>query len=312
MSPERSASRFPVVLIGSGHDWVARSLESILFPQGMAVGTALTGNEILERVRATRTDAVILDAALPDITGFELCRTLRESPFVEAQTPIMLVSSASPTRRRDRLEALKAGAWGYYDLSLDTEELQLRLTTYLRAKLAADYVRETSLEDELTGLYSLQGLLRRLREMGSDAFRHQRPLACLAIDAGSQPEAATFAPPAIASAATRFAELMRHACRASDTIARLPSNEFVVVAPETDIPGAERLAERIASSAELVSSSASPAQVRIGLFAVSDFKRSAIEPVDLLNGATAALHLSRTSGAARRIVRYSPDLLAHS
>jgi two-component system cell cycle response regulator len=310
MSPERSASRFPVVLIGSGHDWVARSLESILFPQGMAVGTAFSAREILDRVRSTRTDAVILDATLPDASGFELCHTLRESPFVEAQTPIMLVASAAPTRRKDRIEALKAGAWGYYDLSLDSEELLLRLATYLRAKLAADHVRETSLEDELTGLYSLQGLLRRLREMGSDALRHRRPLACLAIDAGPQPEPAA-AP--FASVATRFAQLVRHACRASDTIARLPSNEFVVVAPETDIPGAERLAERIASSAESAGTSASPTgQVRIGLFAVSDFKDSAIEPVDLLNGATAALHLSRTSGAARRIVRYTPELLAPS
>jgi diguanylate cyclase (GGDEF)-like protein len=308
MSPERSASRFPVVLIASGHDWVARSLESILLPHGMAVGTAVSGRDVLERVRSRRTDAIILDTSLPDMSSFELCRTLRESPFIEAQTPIMLVAATAPARRKDRIDALKAGAWGYYDLSLDSEELLLRLGTYLQAKLAADQVRESSLEDELTGLYSLQGVLRRLRELGSDAFRHHRALACLAIDTGPQP-----ADSVAASIIARFAEVVRQSCRASDTVGRLPSNEFVVVAPETDEPGAERLAERIASSASAKNGAETAVgdYIRIGVFAVSDFKESAIEPADLLTRATAALDLSRKS-EGRRIVRYSPDMLARA
>jgi diguanylate cyclase (GGDEF)-like protein len=174
--------------------------------------------------------------------------------------------------------------------------------------LAADQVRESSLEDELTGLYSLQGVLRRLRELGSDAFRHHRALACLAIDTGPQP-----ADSVAASIIARFAEVVRQSCRASDTVGRLPSNEFVVVAPETDEPGAERLAERIASSASAKNGAETAVgdYIRIGVFAVSDFKESAIEPADLLTRATAALDLSRKS-EGRRIVRYSPDMLARA
>src|SRR5262245_52986908 len=297
MSPARPAPRFPIVLIASGHDWIARSLESILLSSGMAAATVITGRDVLDRVRSSRTDAVILDSSLPDMSSLELCRTLREGPFIEAQTPIMLVASTAPARRKDRIDALRAGAWGYYDLSLDSDELLVRLNTYLKAKLASDHVRESSLEDELTGLYSLQGLLRRLREMASDAFRHRRPLACLAIDTGPR-QASRPVHDSSANPASRFAEIFRRSCRASDAIARLPSNEFVVAAPETDASGAERLAERIADSVSVTTGADGSAtdSVRIGLFAVSNFKDSALEPVDLLNGATAALDLSRSGG----------------
>jgi DNA-binding response OmpR family regulator len=87
MSLERSASRLPAVLIASGQDWVARSLESILLPHSMDVFTVLSGQQALEYVRSRPTDAVVLDTALPDTSTLELCRIMRDSSMLEAQTP---------------------------------------------------------------------------------------------------------------------------------------------------------------------------------------------------------------------------------
>src|SRR5512143_3342513 len=107
---EREPSRHPpLVLIANDQEWSARSLESILAPNGYAVLRAYTGLQALERARTARPDLVILDAQMPDIHGIEVCRQLRQDPRFSATTPI-LITTAGPSGRAQRLDAYKAGA----------------------------------------------------------------------------------------------------------------------------------------------------------------------------------------------------------
>lgn len=314
MSEKRpAAQRLPLLLIASGHEWVERALEGIVAPTGMTVVKADSAKHALECARAVPPDAIILDSSLPDADSLDLCRTLRQDQMFPAQMPIILVASAAPPRRSDRMAALRAGAWDYYNLPLDSEELLLRLETYLRAKLATDQIRAAGLEDQLTGLYNLQGLLRRLREMCSDAFRKHRALSCLLIapdlsGSAADPERDALTP----VVAEQLVWIVGQACRASDTIARLPTNEFVVLAPETGPEGAHRLADRLTTTA----GSSTPAgqgiagvglQLRIGLYSVSDFTAAAIDPNEVLVRAKAALERSKAPNNTR-IYAYSPEM----
>ncbi len=77
--PEKTRTS-PLVLIANDQEWSARSLESILAPNGYAVVRAYTGHQALERVRTSEPDLIILDAQMPDMHGFEVCRTLRSDP----------------------------------------------------------------------------------------------------------------------------------------------------------------------------------------------------------------------------------------
>jgi len=307
MQLEPSAARRPLVLVTTGDEWLARSIETILAPNGVSVVKALTGKQTVELARAERPDAILLESRLPDVDSLELCRTLRDEPGLTTHTPI-IIASIAPARRKERLDALRAGAWDFCDILPDTDELVLRLDTYLRAKTATDAIREASLMDDLTGFYNLQGLMRRLQEAGSDALRHHRPLACLAIS----PELL------LQSGRPRFDSIVRtermgkivaQSCRASDSIARLPSNEFVVLASETAPPGAQRLAERVLSAAraDMPESDANAIKLRIGFFAVWDFTSAAIQPMDMLIRATRALELSRAEKSPHRIVGFDPQ-----
>ena len=67
----------PLVLIANDQEWSARSLESTLEPNGYAVVRAFTGAQALARARSELPDVVILDAQMPDMHGFDVCRELR-------------------------------------------------------------------------------------------------------------------------------------------------------------------------------------------------------------------------------------------
>src|SRR5215204_2130919 len=56
MLQETPALHTPLVLIASGDEWLARSLESMLTPNGIAVVKAMTGRQALEYTKSTRPD----------------------------------------------------------------------------------------------------------------------------------------------------------------------------------------------------------------------------------------------------------------
>ena len=68
----------PLVLIANDQEWSARSLESILGPQGYAVVRAHTGRQAIDLAWRTHPDAIVIDSGMPDIGGVEVCRLLRK------------------------------------------------------------------------------------------------------------------------------------------------------------------------------------------------------------------------------------------
>ena len=172
MANRDKAPAAPLVLVANDQEWSARSLESILGPSGYSVVRAYTGQQALERARTAQPDIIILDAQMPDMHGFEVCRTLRERSPVQRVTPIVITTSG-PSGRTQRLEAYRAGAWEFLGQPLDGEALLLKLGTFLQSKHQVDMLREENLLDSGTGLYNMRGLARRAREIGIG--RHPAP-----------------------------------------------------------------------------------------------------------------------------------------
>src|SRR5687767_5529437 len=257
MANRDKAHSAPLVLIANDQEWSARSLESILGPSGYSVVRAYTGQQALERARTAQPDLIILDAQMPDVHGFEVCRLLRSDPRFSATTPI-IVTTSGPSGRTQRLEAYRAGAWEFLGQPLDGEALLLKLGTFLQCKLEVDSLRDETLLDPGTGLYNMRGLSHRAHEIGADAFRRRDPLACVVFS----PEAegsGTGEPPdeEIQRIAEQVGQLFKRAGRASDAIGRLGHSEFAVIAPATYSDGALRLIQRLGGTSE-----ASPMPVR--------------------------------------------------
>lgn len=135
-----------VILIANDQEWTARSLESVLAPHGYSILRAFTGQQALDRARSGHPDLILLDAQLPDIHGFDVCRTLRADPAVGPAVPIM-ITTAGPSGRSQRLEATRSGAWDFFGQPLDAELMLAKVETYLRASDALRVARTEILLD---------------------------------------------------------------------------------------------------------------------------------------------------------------------
>lgn len=262
-----------VVLLASAHEWASRSLETLLGPAGYAVIRAHTGAGALEAARRSRPDAIVMDAALPQLDGLAVCRALRAHSWVSASTPIFVLLPEPLTRQRT-LEVLRAGANAVWGHPLDAEEFLLRLEGYLRAKFDADRARVDSLVDPMTGLYNARGLARRARELESQAGRFGSPVACVVFaldaepaDASGSPAPGTpdgaSAPPAPPVPSTppdpttdpdlvllALAHALLGSARLSDAVGRLGTSELALLAPHTDGKGAAQLGVRLSKVME--------------------------------------------------------------
>lgn len=314
MSHRDPATHQPLVLIANDQEWSARSLESILGPNGYAVIRAYTGQQALERARTAQPDLIILDAQMPDMHGFDVCRALRADPGFSATTPIV-ITTAGPSGRTQRLEAYRAGAWEFLGQPLDGEALLLKLGTFVQAKLEVDGVRDESLLDPSTGLYNMRGLARRAREIGSQAFRHHAALACVVFapesDGGSAVDAQIEESERVAE---RVGQVFRQSGRSSDAVGRLGPSEFAVIAPATGPEGAVRLVQRIGDTLEAnpipVRGADRQLKVRAGYCAVPNFAEASVDAVELLLRATTALRDLRKDGEGDRIRAFDQMPLA--
>ena len=284
MDHRDKAPTAPLVLIANDQEWSARSLESILGPNGYSVVRAYTGQQALERARAAQPDLIILDAQMPDMHGFEVCRTLRGDPRISATTPIVITTSG-PSGRTQRLEAYAPGP-GNSSASRLTANLSCSSSsTFLQCKREVDALREESLLDPGTGLYNMRGLARRAKEIGAEAFRRRDPLACVVFSPEAEADAPAEEPAEeeVQRMSDQVGLLFRQAGRVSDAIGRLGQSEFAVIAPATGPEAAVRLVRRLGGAVE-----SSPIPVRGG-------ERTASHPGRLLRGS----RLRRVLGGCR-------------
>ena len=99
-------------------------LATLLTSAGYAVVSASTATEALDAVRATRPAAVILDVALPDTSGYDVCRELRAEWGDEL--PIVFVSGER-IEPLDRIAGLLLGADDYLLKPFVFQELVARV-----------------------------------------------------------------------------------------------------------------------------------------------------------------------------------------
>jgi len=298
MSRKTPSARPVDVLIASKQEWSSRSLASILAPQGYRVVKTYTRVQAITHIRRNPPDAILIDEELPDGDGHALCRDLYDQGLISPSTPVFLSLSRPPTRR-DRLAALRAGAWACLGEPLDAEELLAALDVFVLAKLDADHARTTGLVDEMTGVYNSRGLARRAEELGAHAARLHTGLGCVLLAADTEPPDGDVTPSdAPLALLRRIAAVLRAVARHSDAIGRLSPNAFAVVAVDTDATQARRLAERLVSAilGEPLPAVASLPRFRLraGYHGVSDFHVAAIDSSELMLRASAALQRART------------------
>ena len=307
-SPHPPFIRQPLALLANAGVWINRALESTLQPLGYRAVSVSSGSELLERAPALGPDVILMDANLQDTNSVTVCRALRRNAALAWNVPIIMLTS-TPDTKQQRLAALEAGASDYLSMTLNAEELGLKLDAMTRVKLETDRRLEESAVNPSNGLYTMRGLERRARELTADAFRRHAPLACLAlgieVETAGTPRSAARVP----AAAQFAAHVLLTGARASDAMGGLGVAEFALLAPATAPKGAERMAQRLSQFVESAGprpAGVPPLRVRAGYEAVADLHETPIEPASLLEHASIALHQAASTGDGERIRAYRP------
>ncbi len=108
---------------------IAEVLEYNLTRAGYEVIAAACGNDGLKLARSRKPDLVLLDLMLPDISGTEVCRALKDDPGTRSM-PVIMVSARG--EEIDRVVGFELGVEDYVTKPFSIRELLLRIKAVLR------------------------------------------------------------------------------------------------------------------------------------------------------------------------------------
>ncbi len=119
-------SHGPSILLVEDEQSIAEPFAKALERSGFRATVARSGGEAMALVRELQPDVVLLDLALPDIDGRDVCRGLR----LESDVPIIMVTASGTVT--DRVVGLELGADDYVVKPFATTEVIARIRAVLR------------------------------------------------------------------------------------------------------------------------------------------------------------------------------------
>jgi DNA-binding response OmpR family regulator len=111
---------------------VSQLIEHNLRDAGYEVSTFLSGARVVQTATAAQPALFLLDIMLPEISGFDLCRQIRQHEKLRT-TPVIFLSAR--TQEPDRLRAFDVGADGYITKPFSPQELLARIRNIVRIKV---------------------------------------------------------------------------------------------------------------------------------------------------------------------------------
>jgi diguanylate cyclase (GGDEF) domain len=266
-----------------------------------------TFEEALVRVRGGDFDLIIVSLGMRGFDGLRLCSQLRSLPEGR-HVPILVVVSDGDKRKLH--QALEMGVNDYLTRPVDTNELVARVRTQLRKKRYADRLRhnvqlslEMAITDQLTGLHNRRYMSRHLDNLITQSQKNAKPLAFLIMDIDHFKSVNDSYGHDIGDEVLQeFARRISANVRGCDLACRYGGEEFVVVMPDTDVPFAYAVAERLRKSVELtpVDISRAPHKLSITIsIGIAGAQGSDDSADALLHRADQALYSAKRTGRNR-------------
>jgi DNA-binding response OmpR family regulator len=114
------------ILVVDDDEKLNQLLKRFLKDYGYEVFSAVDADEGLKKVRTVLPDLIILDVMLPGMTGFDVCKRIRESSSV----PIIMLTARGDVM--DKVVGLELGADDYLPKPFEPRELVARIQAVLR------------------------------------------------------------------------------------------------------------------------------------------------------------------------------------
>lgn len=238
------------VLVVDANAARAQTLRDVLQDADIEVVHAVSGHEGARRAEADIPDVVLMSIDLPEMGAEELCRILRRSDDTST-IPILLVTQRS-TDEQTLAGCLDAGADDCVLESAPPRVLLARVNTSTKASIAKRKLRNMSMTDEQTGVFTRRFLFQALRRSVKTTVRKApRGLACLVVDVDDFKHINEARGHIDADGLLQhIASTIDQTTRETDLVARFGGTDFVVMLQDTDHKGARRAAEKIRRAVE--------------------------------------------------------------
>jgi CheY-like chemotaxis protein len=128
------------ILIADDNDANRELLEAYLVNVECEIETSINGQDTLQKVASFKPDLVLLDVMMPKLSGFEVCKKIKDDPATK-RTMILMVTALNELGDIER--AVAAGTDDYLSKPVNKVELLKRVDNMLRFK---------GIEDELERL----------------------------------------------------------------------------------------------------------------------------------------------------------------
>ncbi|HEY0586780.1 MAG TPA: diguanylate cyclase [Pseudoduganella sp.] len=276
-----------------------------LFKHDYQVVASRSGQEALLRCQQQLPDLILLAAALPDMSGFDVCQQIMADSALRDVPVLLLADAGSP---EDALRGLRLGAQDFVPLPIVPEVMTARVRTHLAGKLQRDMLRGLAYRDGLTGISNRRRFDLEFPRIWSFCQRTRSSLAfglvdldcfklfndCYGHQAGDR---------CLAAVAQVLAVAAR---RPHDLVARFGGEEFAVLLPGCNAEAAAAAAQRLGSAIEGLAiehrSSLVAPHVTVSCGMAVGVPDERVKPQALLALADQQLSLAKRAGRARTCV----------
>src|SRR5262249_38414370 len=128
-TPARLRHLLSYLLVADDNEDMRLMLRDLFRASGHEVAVVGDGLEALASIKEREPDLVVLDNSMPNMTGLEVCRRLKENPFT-ARIPVLMLTAQSGVE--NKVEGFTAGADEYLAKPFDPRELRVRVAALLR------------------------------------------------------------------------------------------------------------------------------------------------------------------------------------
>lgn len=119
------------ILVVDDNEAIITSISKVLKKEGYKVGYAYDGSTALKKVLTSRYDLILLDITLPDIDGYEVCRSIKEN-HLTSNIPVIFISILDDDSIYKR--GFELGVMDYLKKPVPASELIFRIKNYLRLR----------------------------------------------------------------------------------------------------------------------------------------------------------------------------------
>lgn len=234
----------PVVLIVDDDITTVKFIAEAIRDQYDVIFT-LSAEDCLQKMMVEqKPDLILLDVKMPLVDGFQICEALKKSEETQ-NIPVIFITSAK--LEEDQEKGFEMGAIDYITKPINLKILRARLKAHIRQSIDLKNLEELALTDVLTGVPNRRKFNEAMRSDWKLAVRDKKPISLLMMDIDEfkrfndhygHPEGDKCL---IAVAKT----LQQTIDRPIDMVARIGGEEFVILLPDTDLLGAEFIAQKV-------------------------------------------------------------------